>query len=209
MLAVQSPFAKIFPFPFDPNHLHIPHRSVPMEGRIAIVTDAGRNTVDAGCALDEGAGLRTAKSCGPDASTLASSRRSLSAGDGDKQARSPGRARRKPLKPSCREGRVFRWTCGDTLACFLLFARGAAGAAGTRLSPLPSWGSAAPSVFLGEGFVHNSGASRRESEAVCLMNESTPHSRSSSSAKADDPVFRGVDDGIEKPRRTGYPLSRV
>src|SRR5229473_5103796 len=53
--------------------------------------------------------LRTAKSCGPDAPTLASSSRSrvgptglrhdISAGDGGKRARSPGRARRKPLKP--------------------------------------------------------------------------------------------------------------
>jgi hypothetical protein len=53
--------------------------------------------------------LRTAKSCGPDAPTLASSLRScvgptglrqdLSADDGAKQAWSPGRARRKPLKP--------------------------------------------------------------------------------------------------------------
>jgi hypothetical protein len=52
---------------------------------------------------------RTAKSCGPDAPTLASSSRSrvgptglrqnISVGDGGKQARSPGRARRKPLKP--------------------------------------------------------------------------------------------------------------
>ena len=52
---------------------------------------------------------RTAKSCGPDAPTLASSSRScvgptglrqdLSVGDGGKQAWSPGRARRKPLKP--------------------------------------------------------------------------------------------------------------
>jgi hypothetical protein len=44
-----------------------------MEGRIAIVTDAGRNAVDAGCALTKALSLRTAKSCGPDASTLASS----------------------------------------------------------------------------------------------------------------------------------------
>jgi hypothetical protein len=48
-------------------------------------------------------------SCGPDAPTLASSSRScvgptglrqnISAGDGGKRARSPGRARHKPLKP--------------------------------------------------------------------------------------------------------------
>src|SRR5712664_1003431 len=53
---------------------------------------------------------RTAKSCGPDAPTLASSSRrqvgptgrgeSLNPlSDGGKRARSPGRARRKPLKP--------------------------------------------------------------------------------------------------------------
>src|SRR5882672_832458 len=58
---------------------------------------------------DERRLLRTAKSCGPDAPTLASSlrrhvgptglRQPTSADDGGKQARSPGRARRKPLKP--------------------------------------------------------------------------------------------------------------
>jgi hypothetical protein len=70
--------AKIFSFPSDPNHLHISHRPVPHEGRLAIVTDAGRDAVDAGSASDEGAGLRTAKSCGPDAPTLASSSREAS-----------------------------------------------------------------------------------------------------------------------------------
>src|SRR5216683_2801532 len=58
---------------------------------------------------DERRFSRTAKSCGPDAPTLASSSRScvgptglrqnLSADDGGKRARSPGRARHKPLKP--------------------------------------------------------------------------------------------------------------
>ena len=42
-----APFAKIFPFAADPNQLHIPHRLVPLEGRIAIVTNAGRDAVDA------------------------------------------------------------------------------------------------------------------------------------------------------------------
>src|SRR6202011_1534261 len=46
----------------------------PFEGRFAIVTDAGRDAVDAGGAKDEGAVLRTAKSCGPDTPTLVSSR---------------------------------------------------------------------------------------------------------------------------------------
>jgi hypothetical protein len=49
--------------------------SRPTEGRLAIVTDAGRDAVDAGGAKDEGADLRTAKSCGSDASTPASSLR--------------------------------------------------------------------------------------------------------------------------------------
>src|ERR1700733_11349983 len=70
------------------------------EGRFAVVTD-----VDAGC---DGRGSvtrrmtvpRTEKPCGPDAPTLASSsRKAIFAGDGGKKARSPGRARRKPLKP--------------------------------------------------------------------------------------------------------------
>ncbi len=46
-------FAKIFPFSADPNHLHIRSRLVPLEGRIAIVTDAGRDAVDADGAVDE------------------------------------------------------------------------------------------------------------------------------------------------------------
>src|SRR5947209_10996748 len=43
--------------------------------------------------------MRTAKSCGPDASMLASSCERCLAYDGDNQARSPGRARYKLLKP--------------------------------------------------------------------------------------------------------------
>src|ERR1700733_12136018 len=45
----------------------------------------------------------------------------LSAGDGGKQARSPGRARRKPLKPLRRECRVFSGvTVVTTLVCFFI-----------------------------------------------------------------------------------------
>ena len=49
--------------------------SRPTEGRLAIVTNAGRDAVDADRAEDEGAVTRTAKSCGPDAPMLASSLR--------------------------------------------------------------------------------------------------------------------------------------
>jgi hypothetical protein len=66
------------------------------QGRFAIVTDVRRDAVDAECADDEQHMKRTAKLCGPDASTLASSlRKATFAGDGDKKARSPGRARNK------------------------------------------------------------------------------------------------------------------
>ena len=64
---------------------------------------------------------RTAKSCGSDAPTLASSSgdASFSRGDGGKKARSPGRARRKPLKPLRREGRTDPPTPVVTTVCFL------------------------------------------------------------------------------------------
>src|SRR5882724_2649251 len=64
---------------------------------------------------DEARVRRTAKSCGPDAPTLASSRWNVnSADDSGKKARSLGRARRKPLKPLRRECRVMPvCTCGD------------------------------------------------------------------------------------------------
>src|SRR6266403_5016357 len=58
--------------------------------------------------------------------------------DGGKKARSPGRARRKPLKPLRRECRNdFGEPVATTLVCFFHFARGAMGAAGTRHSLRP------------------------------------------------------------------------
>src|ERR1700688_2990555 len=45
-------------------------RPVPLEGRFAIVTSAGRDAVDADGALRRGRRTRTAKSCGPDASAV-------------------------------------------------------------------------------------------------------------------------------------------
>src|SRR5712664_2759529 len=150
---------------------------------------------------------RTAKSCGPDAPTLASSLRSrvgptglrqdISACDGGKRARSPGRARRKPLKP-LRAGMP-----GDSgvlvvtrVRSITTSAHEAAGATGIRHSPRP---------LRGERFINASGALRGEVVNVRLMNTNAPRSQPSSPAKAGDPVFRGVSDGIEKLRRTGYP----
>ncbi len=42
-------FAKNFRFAAYPNQIYIPRRPAPHKGRIAIVTDAGRDAVDAGC----------------------------------------------------------------------------------------------------------------------------------------------------------------
>src|ERR1700682_3409349 len=122
--------------------------------------------------------LRTAKSCGPDAPTLASSLRScvgptglrqdISADDGGKRARSPGRARRKPLKP-LRAG-----TPGDSgvlvvtrVLSTTTSAHEAAGAMGIRRSPRPLWARDSCTA---------SDASRREGERAhvfgCLKFES-------------------------------------
>src|SRR3984893_19033026 len=95
---------------------------------------------------------RTAKSCGPDASTPASSFAEASRpdrartkpypqNDGDKKARSPGRVRNKPLKP-LRAGMPGDpgATVVTTLVCYQHTAHEAAGATGTRLSPRPRLG---------------------------------------------------------------------
>jgi hypothetical protein len=72
---LSSPFRKNIPLLILPKSNLYPSPSRPTEGRLAIVTDAGRDAVDVGGAKDESAGSRTAKSCGPDAPTLASSSR--------------------------------------------------------------------------------------------------------------------------------------
>src|SRR3954447_4070311 len=106
--------------------------------------------MDANDAADERCRTRTAKSCGPDASTLASSFVQKQS-DGDKQARSPGRSRRKPLKPS-RAG--VPGSSGLPVVtnsyAFLLCMRGC-GCVGTRHSPRPTHGK-------GRNFSHTSDA---------------------------------------------------
>jgi hypothetical protein len=124
-----------------------------------------------------------------------------SADDGDKKARSPGRARRKPLKP-LRAGMPGNSgaTVVTTLVCFLHFAHEATGALGARHSPRPR---------LGGNDMHNSGASRRgqadawppcsrwrrgrsrRSGSLRRVERSVHILNLSSSAKAGDPVRRG------------------
>jgi hypothetical protein len=45
--ALSSPLCKNIPIPTRPKSLTYPRRLVPHEGRLAIVTDAGRDAVDA------------------------------------------------------------------------------------------------------------------------------------------------------------------
>src|SRR3984893_3383243 len=100
MNSLSSPLCKnISVFPNPKSELY-DSLSRPTEGRVAIVTAAGRDAVDADALEDERRVMRTAKTCGPDAPTLASSsRKATFAGDGGKKARSPARARSRTLKP--------------------------------------------------------------------------------------------------------------
>jgi hypothetical protein len=67
------PHEKINRFSTGANHFISP-AVLPHRGALAIVTDAGRDAMDAGDATDESADLRTEKSCGPGAPTLESNR---------------------------------------------------------------------------------------------------------------------------------------
>src|SRR5579872_6048988 len=91
--------------------------------------------------------LRTAKPRGPDISTpISSLRRDDVADDGDKKARSPGRAWSKPLKPAARGmPGVSGEARGDYTRTLFYFACEAAGALKRPAFP-------APSVFEGKNF---------------------------------------------------------
>jgi hypothetical protein len=82
---VQPLLKKYSDFPNTQISLYL-SPSRPTEGRFAVVTNAGRDAVDADSACDEGVCRRTAKSCGPDASTPASSWRINPRNDGGKKA---------------------------------------------------------------------------------------------------------------------------
>ncbi len=107
-------------------------------GALAIVTNAGRDAMDAEVPLTNGTerGRRSRVVLTPRRWRQVGG--GNSAGDGDNKARSPGRVRRKPLKP-LRAGMP-----GDPgepvvtmLVCFSNFACEAAGASSTRHSPRP------------------------------------------------------------------------
>src|ERR1700722_13447092 len=148
------PFKKI-PFRARPKSNPYFELSRPTEGRFAIVTDVGT-----GCGGREAArktnahASRTAKSCGPDAPTLASSFADQSARRRWQTSPVTGESAKETVKTIARgmpgESGV---TVVTMLVCFFYFAREAAGALGTRHSLRPP-------VFEGGSFI-NSGGLRR------------------------------------------------
>jgi len=131
ILPVQSPSPKIFRLTRRANQWHHLPRLVPQRGGSRSSRTRGgmrwtrwcRKPSDTLTAFAEASAgsrpgeaswrrreLRTAKSCGPDAPTLASSWRDDPAQrrwqESPVAGRSPGRARNKPLKPLRREGRI-------------------------------------------------------------------------------------------------------
>jgi hypothetical protein len=123
-----------------PDTSHIDAIPRPQEGRFAIVTNVGCGmqwTLRHQLTSDVAGGRRSRVVLTP--RRWCQGGGGNSADDGGKKARSPGRARRKPLKPLRRKRRVNpAKPVVTTLVCSLHFAREAAGAASTRrfLRPL-------------------------------------------------------------------------
>jgi hypothetical protein len=101
------PSRKIFRFAIDPTRIYIPRHPVPLRGALRERHGRRGGMRWTRRRARRAMPMRTAKSCGPDAPTLVSSWRNRNVNDGGKRARSPGRARRKPLKPLRGECRVF------------------------------------------------------------------------------------------------------
>jgi hypothetical protein len=127
-----------------------------------------------------------------------------------KRNSSPGRARRKPLKPLRGECRMLSGASAVNTRVHTYYqerTRGC-GCIGHPAFPAPS------SIERDTKRASARGAcrSRARTCVCCLKIESGEviertgrRSPPSSSAKADDPVIRGTSDGTERPRRTGCP----
>ena len=155
MLPVQSPLAKIFRFTSEPNHFYIAR--IPAQHRGAFRDRHERragDAMDAGCASDESV------SCGRRSRVVLTPRRRRQVGersftgDGDKKARSPGRVRRKPLKP-LRAGMPGDFRCDRceySCACYTTTSH-------TRLRV--HWAPGIPhALFWGGSFINISGTIR-------------------------------------------------
>jgi len=150
---------KIFLFLFFRNCAYLPPSRLTMRGG-RVVTNARRDAVDAKCVARRAAFFsRTAKPCGPGAPMQVPSFSNLPRGDGDNKARSHRGEHGISCKPSRRECRRKRLTCGDLLVCFFIRTQGCG--CGWR----PAF--PAPSSFR-EGSTHHSDAiAPRECGDVC------------------------------------------
>jgi hypothetical protein len=184
---------KIFPFPSEPNHLHIFRHLVPHRGAAR-----DRHERGAGCGGREAAPKTRAHPCGRRSRVVLTPRRWRqvggrdSADDGGNKARSPGRARRKPLKPLRGECRATRRDRGDLLACFLLLhARlRARRAPGIPCSPL---GVALRPLIFRRCDVHEKLArsARRERRVVCCRHCERSEAIHEATRRQEWIIFRG------------------
>src|SRR5882724_12505385 len=107
-----------------PKSVVYPRCPVPMEGRLAIVTNAGRDAVDAAARETNAVCLRTAKSCGSDAPIVGVKSAIRSAGDGVKKRghRGEREVSRKTIARGM-PGRSGVTVVTNSYACFILHAR--------------------------------------------------------------------------------------
>jgi hypothetical protein len=154
-----------------------------------------RDAVDAGVLPTNGTEVdgEVVWSRRPDAG-VKSVRSKLLRGEGGKQARSPGRARRKPLKPLPWGMPGSSGVTVVTISCAFYFAREAAGALGARHSLRPLYQE--DRIFT----CTNSRAGGEKAKPRLRLAFSCHHPR-----KRVIQYSRGSGDGIEKPRRTGSP----
>jgi hypothetical protein len=170
-----APSLKIFPFPSEANHLFICRRLVPLEGRLAIVTDAGRDAVDATCQKTNGI------ACGRRSRVVLTPRRWRQVLE--KQASRGRWWQTSPVTRESTEETVKTIAQGNagcpgepvvTTVCFLPLHTDC-GCSGRPAFPAPSLeGRKRPllrvacALSFGQTFKHASGASRRENADGCL-----------------------------------------
>ena len=120
-----------------PKSVVYPRCPVPMEGRLAIVTNAGRDAVDAAARETNAVCLRTAKSCGSDAPIVGVKSAIRSAGDGVKKR--GHRGEREVSRKTIARGMPGRSgvTVVTMLVCLFYFAYEAVGASSARHSLRP------------------------------------------------------------------------
>ncbi len=202
---LSSLLSKNFALLFQLKSVLCPAPSRPDERDVRVVTDVGVGCGGRGGVQDEARSTRTAKPCGPDAPTLAfklvmmpahraSDVASHHTGDGDNKARSPGRARSKPLKPLRGEGRFDPTSPVVTNSCvFILHTR-------LRVRPAPGL----PCALLPRGTrsMQQLGRDRRGGNAkLCL-----PPSRGAAGSREYAPDDRLRDEAIHAAARAamGY-----